>query len=230
MALVGNTFYNVSSVDPGPGYPMYLWFKTDLGTLWIRNTTDTSWVLVGDGNQPYLGQLSTQGGNMNGAITGAHGLSPALSNNFTGPLQQGGHDVALKAYVDSQIQSVLGSMNSSILSALSSSTTFSLTARVAKATGLWNVNGATITVASGGGTPGVISTPVYSDGTLATEAECVWGAYLETVTGGYFGSDNFQFTLTQTSNRVYTALFDKIGSGTPFTGTVAWWIIGFRSN
>lgn len=93
-----------------------------------------------------------------------------------------------------------------------------------------NVNGATITVASGGGTPGVISTPSYSDGTVATESECIWGAYLETVQGGYFTSDNFQFTLTQTSNRVYTALFDKVAAGTPYFGQVAWWIIGFRSN
>ena len=136
MALVGNTFYNISSVDPGPGYPMYYWAKTDLGTLWIRNSLDTSWVLVGDTNQPYLGQLSTQGGNMNGAITGAHGLSLSQTNNFPGTLQQGGDDVALKPYVDAQIQSVLAQISSSVTSALSSTSTLNLSARVAKATGL----------------------------------------------------------------------------------------------
>ena len=222
MALVGNTFYQSSALDPGTGYAMYYWNQTDTGLVYIRNAADTAWVLVGNANQIYLGNLSTQGGVMNGAITGAHGLSPAASNDFSGSLRQGGIDVALKTYVDAQIAAVNAAVGTSVASALSSVTTLNLAAKTTKMRGVWTVTGT-----SAGNT---IPLPSYSDGVQATEAECIWGAYWSQITGGYYASDNFVFTITETSNRVYSLVAQKQTSIVNFTGQVSWFIIGFRSS
>jgi hypothetical protein len=222
MALVGNTFYQSSALDPGTGYAMYYWNQTDTGLVYIRNASDTAWVLVGNANQIYLGQLSTQGGVMNGAITGAHGLAPATSNDFSGSLRQGGIDVALKTYVDAQIAAVNAAIGTSVASALSSVTTLNLAAKTTKMRGVWNVTGTS--------TGNTIPLPSYSDGVPATEAECIWGAYWSQITGGYYTSDNFVFTITETSNRVYSLVAQKQTSIVNFTGQVSWFIIGFRSS
>jgi hypothetical protein len=222
MAPVGNTFYQSSSLDPGVGYPMYYWNQTNTGLIYIRNAADTAWVLVGDSAQPNLGQLSTQGGNMNGAITGAHGLSPQATNNFS-TLSIGGLNVPTQAYVDNLFAALNANMASSISSALGSVQGLNIASKVAKNRGTW--------VASGASSPGnTIALPQYSDGVMATEAECVWGAWIQKFTHGEFTTNNTIANVTETSNRVYTIEVYYAGGPTYFGITAGWFIVGFRSN
>ena len=223
MALVGNTFYQTSALDPGYGYAMYYWNQTDTGLIYIRNAADTAWVLVGNASQVYLGNLNTQGGVMNGAISGAHGLSPADTNNFSGALMQGGVNVALKTYVDAQIASVNAAVGTSVASALASVTTLNVSARVARDRGAWSTSGAI-------STGNTIPLPAYSDGVKATEAECVWGAYVQKFAHGEFTTNTTHVDVIETSNRVYTIDCYYAGGPTYFDVTVGWFIIGFRSS
>jgi hypothetical protein len=222
MALVGNTFYQASSLDPGAGYPMYFWAQTNTGLLYIRNAADNAWVLVGDSAQPYLGQLSTQGGAMNGAITGAHGLSPDDSNDFTS-LYVGGSQVTTKAYVDAQVLALNASIATGIAGALASVPALNLGTRVAKLTGQWTGSG----VSAGN----VIPLPKYSpDNTTAQERECIWGvSFAETSHGGSFAGQDVVFTLEETANRTYTVTGQVTPSAGAFVWTVDWWIIAFRT-
>lgn len=226
MALVGNTFYQSSALDPGTGYPMYYWNQTNTGLVYIRNAADNAWILVGDSNQPYLGQLSTQGGNMNGAVTGAHGLAPATVNDFTSNLYKAGAEVATKIYVDAQDAALSASIATSVSSALASVSSLNVSARVARSKGTWS--------ATGTSTGNVIPLPAYSDGVVATEAECVWGAYLMGVQAGYFTAESLIVHVTETANRVYTisAYRSATDGGThsqDFPIQVGWFITAFRS-
>ena len=195
MALVGNTFYQASSLDPGAGYPMYFWAQTNTGLLYVRNAADNAWVLVGDSAQPYLGQLSTQGGSMNGAITGAHGLSPAASNDFTTSLFVGGLDVATRSYVDQRDAALNASIATGIASALASVPSINLSTRVAYDDGYWTLNG---------NAPGnTIALPFYSDGVQATDSECIYGAYFSSIFGGYYVDKSYFYTIDESSTRVF---------------------------
>ena len=223
MALIGNAFYQVSSLDPGVGYPMYYWNQTDTGLIYVRAADDSGWVLVGNSIQPYLGQLSTQGGNMNGAITGAHGLSPAASNNFT-TLQVGGIDVALKTYVDSQVAILNAEIGTGIVSALSSIPALNLGTRIARATGIWTSTSATPVAGF------TIPLPQYSDGVSAVVSECIWGAALSNVAFGTTSGHTTQLAAVETpvGSRIYTLQGNDSGLAAD-TVNVLWWIIGFRS-
>lgn len=225
MALVGNTFYQASSLDPGAGYPMYFWAQTNTGLLYIRNAADNAWVLVGDSSQPYLGQLCTQGGNMNGAITGAHGLSPAYVNNFAAAsLRMGGDLVSTKTYVDQQVAILNAAIAAGISTAISSSPAFSVYNKVAKLTGVWGPYSNSV-----GGTA-TIPLPIYSDGVVADESECVWGVALSSYQfGRVFSSGNTEATAVQTAtNRVYTITKTDAGEGS--FASFNWWIMAFRKS
>jgi hypothetical protein len=220
MALVGNTFYQASSLDPGTGYPMYYWNQTNTGLIYVRNAADTAWILVGDSAQPYLGQLSTQGGNMNGAISGAHGLAPATVNDFTSNLYKAGLEVATKSYVDTQDATLNAAIGAGIASAIASVPALNLSSRVAYARDSWTFTG----TSSGN----VIPLPFYSDGVQASEAECIWGAWWGKLTAGYYVSDNLVLSITETSNRVFDLVAQKQTSIINFNATVNWMIIAFR--
>lgn len=225
MALVGNCFYQASSLDPGAGYPMYFWAQTNTGLLFIRNAADTAWVEVGDSAQPYLGQLSTQGGNMNGAITGAHGLSPAASNDFNAAsLRMGGDLVSTKVYVDAQVALLNASIASGIASAISSSPASSVYTKVAKLTGVWGpFNDNT------GGTR-TIPLPTYSDGVLADESECTWGVAISRFKFGHiFTSGSTEASAIETATlRTYT--ITKTDSGEGSEVYFDWWIQAYRKS
>lgn len=217
--LVGNTFYQDSSLDPGTGYPMYYWHQTNTGLVYIRNTKDSAWVFVGDANQPSLGQLSTQGGTMNGAISGAHGLSPDNSNDFD-TLYVGGVAVPGKTYIDDQIAAINASVASSVAAALSAIPSLSLSSRVARAKGSWT------TIVSSTGN--VIPLPVYSDGVQASEADCFWGVAAVKWQMGHVQSTAATFSITETAPRIYSISIDSGGAGGHMLWD--WWIIGFRSS
>lgn len=228
MALIGNTFYQSSAVDPGTGYPMYYWNQLNTGKVYIRNPGDTAWVLVGDAAQPYLGQLSTQGGGMNGAITGlvAAGVCARDTNDFT-TLFIGGVAVPTKTYVDTQDSALSAQISTSVSSALAQIPALNLSTRTAKVKGRWGPYSVTNgTVATAGLT---IALPTYSDGISATPSECIWGVALTDVQHSVSADGGGAIvSVVETSSRVYTLTV---------TGTMAstaayadWWIIAFRSS
>lgn len=228
MALVGNTFYQSSAVDPGTGYPMYYWNQTNTGLIYIRNAADTAWVLVGNSAQPYLGQLSTQGGGMNGAITGlvAAGVCARDTNDFT-TLFIGGVPVPTKTYVDAQDAALSAQISTSVSSALAQIPALNLSTRIAKAKGRWGpytvTNG---TLATAGLT---IALPYYSDGVQATPTECIWGVALTDVehsTGA--GGGGTIASVVETSSRVYT--LTVTGTTATCAAYADWQIIAFRSS
>ena len=220
MALVGNTFYATSGANPGAGFPMYYWNQTDTGNIYIRNSGDTDWILVGNSDSANLGTLALGGGNMNGAITGAHGLSPASANDFTSSLRVGGLNVATQSYVDTQDSALAASIATEIASSISSIPALSLSSKVTFAKGLWSFTGTA--------TGKVIDRPFYSDGIQAAESECLWFTYWYKITHGFYGSGNLQAIIEETSNRVYNLTLQKPEGTLGFDGIVGWVIVAFR--
>lgn len=226
MALVGNTFYQVSSLDPGTGYPMYYWNQTNTGLIYVRNAADSAWILVGDSAQPNLGQLSLQGGNMNGAITGAHGLSPAASNNFTTSLSIGGLNVPTQTYVDNLFATLNANISNSVSSALGSIQSLNLSSKVAYRKGTFVGNGTT--------TGNLVPQLQYTDGTNAQDTECVWGVYPQHMDWTN-NTDNTYLRIDETSTRVFTiGLYRAVTSGggheVDYPWVAGWFIIAFRSS
>lgn len=220
MALVGNTYYQSSGVNPGAGHPMYYWNQTDTGNIYIRNSGDTDWILVGNSDTANIGTLALGGGNMNGAITGAHGLSPADANDFTSSLRVGGLNVATQSYVDTQDASLAASIATEIASSLSSIPALSLSSKVAFAKGEWSFTGSA--------TGKLIDRPFYSDGIQAAASECLWFAYPKTWTHGLYTGGNFDLSITETSDRVYDLTCWKDGGAIGYACIVGWVIIAFR--
>lgn len=220
MALVGNTYYQASSSDPGAGHPMYYWNQTDTGKIYIRNSSDTDWIYVGSSDSEALGQLQLGGGNMNGAITGAHGLASAASNDFTESLRVGGLNVATQSYVDTQDAALNASIATEIASALSSIPTLSLSTKVTWAKGEWEFIGEA--------TGKIIDRPYYSDGVQAAPSECLWFAFLTQTSTGYFTGGNYNVEIIETSDRVYDLKCSKDDGAIGFTARVGWVIVAFR--
>lgn len=226
MALVGNTFYQASSADPGTGHAMYYWNQTDTGLVYIRNAGDTAWVQVGDSAQPFLGQLSTQGGNMNGAITGAHGLSSASTNNFSaGLLYTGGDVVSTKVYVDAQVAILNAAIASGIATAIASSPSLNLSTKVAKASGEWSGTGS---VAGK-----VIDRPTYTDSVQADDSECIYGVYFAQQGVAIVNGCNDIKSIIETSTRTFTIDSVRMTGATrseDLAWAAHWWIMAFRKN
>ena len=219
MPLIGNTFYQASSADPGAGYPMYYWHQTDTGDVYIRDSYDHDWVLIGNANSAAFGLLPLGGGNMNGAITGAHGLSSADSNDFSS-LRVGGDNVATKLYVDNQDSAITASIATEIASAISTIPTLSLSSKVAWAKGTWEFVGSA--------TGKIIDCPYYSDGIQAAESECLWFTYFEEISHGFFSGGNFDAKILETSNRLYDMHCWKDDGAIGYTARVGWVIVAFR--
>jgi hypothetical protein len=204
---------------------MYFWAQTNTGLLKVRNAADTAWVDVGDTAQPYLGQLSTQGGNMNGAISGAHGLASAGSQDFSGTIRQQGALLALKTYVDSQIATVNASIATAISSSLASIPALNVSSKIAFARGTWTGTG----TVSGK----VIDVPKYSDGIWAAESECLWGVSFLQQSFGFYPDKSLFLFITETANRVYKIenfRADSYGAGhaQDFGWAASWWILAIR--
>ncbi len=229
MALVGNTFYQVSSLDPGFGFPMYYWHQTNTGLVYIRNASDNAWILVGDSAQSYLGQLSTQGGGMNGAITGlvAAGICARDTNNFV-TLYVGGDPVTSKTYVDAQDAALSAQIATSVSSALSQIPSLNLSTRVAKAKGQW-VQGAVVNTTTT--QTNTIALPLYSDGVQATPSDCLWGVgfsrYAVSASGGGGGAD-ISIVETPAGSRIY--VLSVTATTASAAATVDWWITAYRSS
>ena len=89
--LVGNTYVQASSNDPGGVGFGFFWAQNDTGLLYIRNTTNSAWTFVGNTGITSLGDVSIQPGPQypftSGLVTNAQiqsALVPVFtSTNFT---------------------------------------------------------------------------------------------------------------------------------------------------
>ena len=204
---------------------MYFWAQLNTGLLYVRAPDDSGWILVGDTSQIYLGQVSTQGGNLNGALTGAHGLAPADSNDFTAALYERGLEVATLDYVNTQVGILNAAISVAIQQAVSNIPTLNLGTRVAKASGIWTANAGTTT------TGFTIPLPLYSDSVQALASECTWGAALvRQQTQGLVAGHVYETRVTETpvGSRAYE-IQGNDDHAVPINVSVLWWIIGFRS-
>jgi len=227
--LIGNAFYQDSSLDPGAGYPMYYWHQTNTGLIYVRSIDDGGWVLVGDSMQPNLGIVQLTGAEMNGAITGSHGLSALDINNFTGSLTIGGNPVSSLQYANNLLATTESSILSSVAAAVASLTSTAIGARIAHATGTWTLSAAPSTT-----TGLVIDLPYYNGGVVqAVEGECIWGAFFKTMwSGGTDPGINYTYTLTQTAPRTYTATLTGTSGAPSYSNAaeVTWYIMAFKSS
>ena len=165
MSLIG--FRYVQASDPGAVGAGYQWYNTSSGIVYERNTSNTGWVQIGNANSTNYGLLPLTGGAMTGAISGVTGWAPETSPDFNTSAKLEGVNLAttndlstlqtnLEDYVDAQVASALASQG--VTSEVSSNTAIQ--------TG--TLKGATATTAV------TIPLPVFSDGQVASPAQCKW--------------------------------------------------------
>lgn len=187
MTLIGDVYYQPSGSDPGAVGQPYRWLQSDTSNMYIRNSSNTGWVLIGNANSVNLGLLSLSGGIMTGAITGAHGLMPLSGGDFTNAPTINGSTVATVAYVDSQVSALQATISSQISTAIATIPGLSVNSKVAVGAGR-----VAMTMSGGGGpTPNGVATiplPTYGDGTTATQSD-VTGRYYAWLTAWSWGDE-----------------------------------------
>lgn len=218
MSLVGNIYDNPSSADPGATGFGYGWAQSDTGNLYWRNTSDTAWVLAGNINQTYLGNLSRSGGTMTGALLGEHLLMPLAGGDFTVAPTINGNAIATVPYVNSQITSLNNSISTQIAQAIASVPGVSVSSNLAVLAG--------VSSALNDGASFTIPLPIYGDGTTATAAEVAgrYGIWFEKIPGGLLSGFNLVETPIGSRTYVYSS------SGGAANGAIlGYYIIGVKS-
>ena len=95
MALYGWTW--VQDAEPTTGVlPTQEWRKPTSGDIYMRDTSNTSWIYAGNINTRMGGAVEVAGSTMTGPLLGAPNLPPLQDPDFAGTIQQGGFNVALQ--------------------------------------------------------------------------------------------------------------------------------------
>lgn len=235
MALVGTTFIQPSSSDPGASGYGYWWAQSDTGNWYARNTSNTAWVFAFNSNIANLGMVPLTGATMTGALLGAHGLMPLAGGDFSAAPTIQGNPIATVAYVDSQVSALQSSITTQIASAIAQIPGLSVGSKIAIGSGI-----AAMTVTGGGGsTPTgnyTIPLPVYADGTTATQAE-VNGRYSAWVAAWAWGDEivsaetsSYAISEVTPNTRQFAAVYTN-NSGVPVTPAIniGWLIIGIKA-
>ena len=173
MALVGSTYIQASSSDPGAVGFGYSWAQTDTGVILYRNTSNTAWVTLGATTSTNLGLTPKSGATMVGALTGAHGLMPVdASVNFTGlPHVAGSYnsDVALVTDLTTLQTGIDSQISAQVQQALASLPSVGLNSNICHWSGT-----------AGGSQSPANTTPVaipitgtYADGSSPIASECI---------------------------------------------------------
>lgn len=92
----------IQTGDPGPVGAGKVW-KNDDGDLFFRNTKNTHWLPLGVVDER-IGMASVSGSVYTGALTGNHGLAPAVSPNFRGTAKLLGVDLVTVESMQSTIE------------------------------------------------------------------------------------------------------------------------------
>lgn len=237
MPLVGNTYIQASSSDPGAVGFGYLWAQTDTGLLKARNTTNTAWVTSANLNSVNFGHVPLAGGALTGAISGATGLMPtSASTPFTAvPSVQTGDSLdplVTQSQLQTSIDDAFGDISSSIQAAVDATPSLSVNDSIKWGMGMSAVtygpdDPANLTDASCWPIP----LPDFSD-RPATLAECifsVWPAYQ------YTGSAILEYRLYLYRSPLMNNKFccwsrdNSGGGGTSFGGRFGYSVIAIKS-
>lgn len=84
----------VQENDPGAVGFGNEWRVPTTGNMYIRNTSNTSWTLIGNANSAYIGNAPTTTFTTSGAITGPTGWAPIASPDFINSCKLNGVNVA----------------------------------------------------------------------------------------------------------------------------------------
>lgn len=199
MALVGNVYIQASSVDPGAVGYGYEWAQTDTGNIYVRNVANSAWVIKGNTDQTYLGNLNRGGGTMTGPITGAHGLAPLSGADFTTPPTINGNTIPTKDYVDTRDNYVLSQISTQVAAAIAAMPGVSITDNMVVWTG-------TVAAATTWSDPLVIPiTRTYPDGTTILKTDCQSFASMNFASVPINSGSSFSFTLNQVDNMTWQA-------------------------
>ena len=142
---------------------------TSTGNLYAANSSATGWNLIGNVNYTNLGLLPLTGGTVTGNIAGPTGWAPNDSPNFTTTAKLGGLTLATQADLANTSTSILNSIAPKITSAIAStSAAITVKSNIARGKGVLTFATGTRPAAQ------TIPLPQYSDGTTASEADCMW--------------------------------------------------------
>lgn len=144
-------------MDPGAVGFGYKWYKSDTGDVVIRNTSNTGWILQGNANQVYLGQLNRAGGKMTGAILGRHEIAALAGGNFTYAPTILGATVAVVNYVDERDNYVLSQIEPLVAAGVASTPGVSVSNNLTTVIGGQSYAGTQVTITYTGA--------CYADGT-----------------------------------------------------------------
>lgn len=225
MALVGSRY--IQDADPGAVGFGYEWAKSSTGELFVRNTGNTAWVLIGNLNNPNLGMLPLSGGAMTGAVAGSSGLAPLDSPDFQTTAKRGGVNLARMTDLNTLAATLRGEMSNIANSIVSASLPSSLTkGNIAANHGTQSWTGlATQSL--------TLPLPQYPDGTTALATEVLLhGAYISQATfsdsTSTAGTVDMIAALTDWSARTYsvTAFHQNLVGNA--TITVSWFVIAVR--
>ena len=113
------TFYQ--DAEPSDQTPGTQWIASN-GTWKVRGT-NSAWRRVGNVNLDTLGHLDRQGGSMEGAIEGNHGLAPLNAPNFITNALIDNEDLSSKNWVQDQLDALHDAITLQIESATGGSDT-----------------------------------------------------------------------------------------------------------
>lgn len=204
--LAGNVYIQASSSDPGAVGFGYEWYQTDTGNLYIRNTANTAWVIEGNANQTYIGNLSRQGGAMTGPITGSHGLMPLAGGNFTNAPTINNQSIATIDYVDTRDDYVLSQISSQVQAAIAAIPGVSISQSIVIWTGAVTNIGAHVDMV-------IPITETYPDGSTISNADCISFASIKAASWILNNGNALAFRLVRVDNMRWQAWTEYTSPG-----------------
>lgn len=206
-----------------------IWLNTTSGLWYIRNTSDTTWIQMGNFNSTYGGLLNRGGGNMTGAITGAHGLAPTDAPAFTTSITLDGQDLATEAWTTLQITDAVAAIGGTTGGSSSSSTSSGGTTSFQLGNKFASVTGTLPITTTGDGWIATVPTlPAFSNPDGSTTAAAITDCAIKIavpayITFGQFVNGNTRIEITDVSDssdiKFYATAYSDTG-GRPQTGII----------
>jgi hypothetical protein len=138
VAQLGIYYQSAQPTVTAPSFTGALWFNTNTNMLKILSSSN-QWLDVLSSELDYGGLLNRGGGNMSGAITGAHGLLPIADSPMTGTATLNGIDIVTKADLQDAVDSLMAQFTSTTSSSGTSSSSTSSGKDVAWTQGVTSV-------------------------------------------------------------------------------------------
>ena len=242
MSITQGAVYSSPSIQDPAGAVGFagassLWLQQDTYNLYIRDVTNTTWVLLGLTNTQNLGLMPKSGGAATGAFTGATGLvtTDGATPFASAPAVTGANMSSVATLNDlANLQSNIYSLvSTTVQQAMAALPTAGISANMAFGIGR-------TVLASFGGSSSSTTTfqlplPIYSDGTTAAISDCA-NKYMAGVTGFSVGSSSVasgknDLTLVETTpNSMNYTITQSNTTGTPADQVfaISWLVIAIK--